>query len=107
MRHDVREFRDIAHKTEVTALCLASLAGNSSLDASKMVDSVSRLLDIAQSQALPYIKLDEDVKPTEPRNDYAAAFAELARFTEELNAQKAKKAAELVEQAGSGDSDRK
>lgn len=88
LRFAVRERRDIAHATEVTAICLSALSGNSGIDVSKTMDRLTVVLDKAVNQRMPYIKT-EDKDEEEKKTDYSDAFAQLAKFTEELNTRNA------------------
>lgn len=88
LRYAFREHRDVAHHTEVTAMCLASMGGNPSIDASKMGSEVSMMLDRSLEQKIPYLKQPEE-KPAS-KSMYDEYFKQLAEFTAERN--KAKEA---------------
>ena len=86
LRYSFREARDIAHHTEVNALCLASLSGNKRVDAIDMSTKIADMLDRSLVQAVPYLKNVLESKPqAASKSDYELAFEELAEFTKELN----------------------
>jgi hypothetical protein len=78
----------------MNALCLASLAGNSHLDAVQISDSVNDILIDALSKKLPYSRkiIDaESEKPKETNFDkYFAQLEELKKELEEKNKEKQK-----------------
>lgn len=102
LRYAFREHRDVAHYTEATALCLASLGGNKAMDVSRLGPEVSRLLDRSLDQRAPYLK-SKDETPKAGKSAYDDYFEQLAAFTEKLKKEKADKAnleSEMTASAG-------
>lgn len=89
LRRDLRESRDIARHTEVTALCLASLAGNPSMDARGLADRVSELLSDVFKELMPYSKEALEAHDTPQETNYDEYFKELEEMKKEIAAKKA------------------
>lgn len=66
-----REQQVLARRAELTALCLASIGGNSGIDPLKMLDKVQDTLAEAIGHRLPYVDTSPLVHspPAEPQKE--------------------------------------
>lgn len=89
------ESRDLAHHLEIKAICFASLAGNPSVDASKISELIADCVNNAITKKMPYMKL-VDAEDTE-KSDKEKYFKQLEEFKRELEAKKEKEAQSKVD----------
>lgn len=87
IREDFRELKDIARHTELQALCLSSLAGNSGIDPIKTNSRVTDLLDTAFSQRVPYFKPPERQPVKSAEQEMEDNFKFLHEWTKSVQAQ--------------------
>lgn len=90
LRVDLRELRDFARHSEVTALCLASLSGNPEIDVEKMHERVTDVLSVSLDRKMPYLSIIEkkEEKKRKRKDKYAEYFKQLAEFKKELEENK-------------------
>lgn len=70
-------------------MCLASLAGNPSMDARGLADRVSELLSDVFKELMPYSKEALEVRDTPQETNYDEYFKELEEMKKEIAAKKA------------------
>ena len=87
LRFDLRELKDVAHRSELLATCMSSLAGNGSLDVIKVNDKVMDILSDAFSTKLPYVKQKDKPAESDDQDVIDGYFKELEEFSEKLRRQ--------------------
>lgn len=80
-----RELRDITAHNELTASCLASLAGNSEVDLDKIKSKVTDAVDRAYYSRFPYDKPANNEKPEEETDEHK--YDKYFEYLEELEHQ--------------------
>lgn len=83
----MRELKDVAHRSELLATCMSSLAGNGSLDVIKVNDKVMDILSDAFSTKLPYVKQKDKPAESTDQDVIDGYFKELEEFSDKLRRQ--------------------